>query len=131
MSEWVEREFDTADLGDKRLDKRLKQILTRLWEAPTVSIKSAFRGWKEVMGAYRFFDNAQTTVASIHEPHQNATVKRVMEHERVLLVQDTTELDYTAKSKLKGTGPLSTKKRKGFFAHTHLVVTPERLPLGV
>jgi hypothetical protein len=32
---------------------------------------------------------------------------------------------------MQGTGPLSGTERQGFFAHNHLVITPERLPLGV
>ena len=131
MNDWVEQEFRNADLGDNRLNKRLKQIVSRFWETPSASLKSALRGWKEVVGAYRFFDNPQATVASIQESHHDMTVERVREHRRVVLIQDTTELDYTSKSELKGTGPLSSTDRQGFFAHTHLVVTPERLPLGV
>ena len=36
-----------------------------------------------------------------------------------------------SKTALVGTGPLSTVARQGFFTHNYLVVTPERLPLGV
>lgn len=131
MKSWVEHEFATVDMGDNRLNKRMKLVATRISEAPGGSLQSAFRGWDEVVGAYRFFNNERTTVESIITPHQKATLARVKEHERVVLIQDTSELDYTAKSKLKGTGPLSTKKRQGFFSHNHLVISPERLPLGI
>jgi len=131
MKSWVEQEFATLDMGDSRLNKRMKLIAARISEAPGGSLQSAFRGWDEVIGAYRFFDNDRTTVKSIIAPHQEATLTRIKEHERVLLIQDTSELDYTGKSKLKGTGPLSTVKRQGFFSHNHLVVTPERIPLGI
>ena len=131
MKEWVDHEMATADLGDNRLLERMKQILNRLAESPMASLKSAFRGWAELIGAYRFFDNVKTSVAKILKPHRDATVERVKEFKRVLVVQDTTELDYTKKKKLAGTGPLSATSRKGFFAHQQLVVTPERLSLGV
>lgn len=131
MKSWVEQEFATVDMGDSRLNERMKLVATRISRAPQGSIQSAFRGWKEVMAAYRFFDNGHTTVDSIIKPHQDATLERVKEHECVVLIQDTSELDYTAKSKLKGTGPLSTLKRQGFFSHNHLVITPQRLALGI
>jgi hypothetical protein len=55
----------------------------------------------------------------------------VAQHQQVLYIQDTTELDFTAKKKLEGTGPLSNLERRGFFAHNELVISPERLPLGL
>lgn len=131
MIEWIEQELATAQLGDKRLLQRMKLILARLSQSPLASIKAAFRGWAELMGAYRFFNNKRTSVEAVLAPHRNATLRRVQEHPRVLLLQDTTELDYSLKKELKGTGPLSDLSRQGFFAHNHVVITPERLPLGV
>ena len=40
----------------------------------------------------------------------------------VLHIQDTTELDYSRKKSLAGTGPLSEQSRQGFFAHNEYVV---------
>lgn len=131
MKEWVIKELTTADFGDKRLLERMKLILERLAESPMDSIKSAFKGWKEVMGAYRFFNNKKTCVESILKPHRDATLERVKTFERVIFIQDTSELDYTLKKELEGTGPLSTVERQGFFAHNQLIISPERLPLGV
>jgi hypothetical protein len=128
---WIVEELATADLGDKRLLKRMELILERFAESPGESIKSTFRSWTEVMGAYRFFDNEKTSVAGVLRPHQDAALERVKEFDRVLVVQDTTELDYSKKKSLKGTGPLSSTGRQGFFAHNQLIVTPERLTLGV
>jgi hypothetical protein len=131
MDAWVEDEFASAQLGDKRLRERLKLIASRIFDNPQASIKSALRGWTEVIGAYRFFNNSEATIEAILAPHRDATLERVKEHNRVLIIQDTTELDYSSKSKLKGKGPLSTLSREGFFAHNHFVVTAEGLALGV
>ena len=131
MKEWIEQELATVELGDERLVKRMKRILERLSESPLLSLKSALKGWAEVMGAYRFFNNEQTSVEKVLSPHREATLQRIKAYRRVLLIQDTSELDYTAKKKLEGTGPLSDTGRQGFFAHNQLVITPERLALGV
>jgi len=131
MKSWVEQEFTSADLGDKRLNERLNSVMSEISDNPQTSVKSAFQGWKEVIGAYRFFNNKKVTVDSILQPHRDATLDRIKQHERVLLVQDTSELDYTKKEKLQGKGPLSVLSRTGFFAHNHFVVTPEGLALGV
>jgi len=128
---WIEEEFATADLGDERLRKRMEVILERLTASPEKSIKASFAGGAEVAGAYRFFNNEKTSVAAVLDPHRDATLGRVKEFERVLYIQDTSELDFTNKKKLEGMGPLSSTDRQGFFAHNHLIVTPERLFLGV
>jgi hypothetical protein len=131
MEEWVEQETKTAVLGDQRLNQRMKMVLQRLSENPEASPHAAMRGWAEAEGAYRFFDNDKPSAEKILAPHGDATVERVKAFDRVLVLQDTTELDYTKKKRLKGKGPLSTVNRQGFFLHEHLVVTPERLVLGV
>jgi hypothetical protein len=58
-------------------------------------------------------------------------LERIKQFKQVLFIQDTTELDYTKKTKLEGRGPLSSTDRQGFFAHNQLVITPEKLVLGV
>jgi len=131
MTEWIDSEFDGVDLGDARRGARLRTILTRMWQSPLASISSACRGFAEVMAASRFFDNKAVTQEAILEPHRAAIVERVRSHGRVLLVQDTTECDFTAKKMLAGSGPLSNLARRGFFAHTELVVSDKRVPLGV
>jgi hypothetical protein len=131
MSDWTGQETAACNLNDSRLIKRMQGILARLAGNPVASIKSAFKGWAEVMAAYRFLNNSRTSVETVIGSHREATLLRVREHPRVLHVQDTTELDYTKKKKLKGTGPLSEISRQGFFAHNQLVITPDRFVLGV
>src|SRR5437016_12162623 len=51
--------------------------------------------------------------------------------ERVLAVQDTTYLDWTAHPHTTGLGPLAAPSHQGLLAHTTLALTPERVPLGL
>jgi hypothetical protein len=131
MKEWITEEWDGCELGDKRLVERLKIIVSRMWQSPLASISAACRGFAEVMAASRFFRNQKVSQEQILAPHREATVLRVSQHRQVLYIQDTTELDFTSKKKLEGTGPLSSLERRGFFAHNELVISPERLPLGL
>lgn len=48
----------------------------------------------------------------------------------VLVAQDTTEIEWTRKQEKVG-GPLTDEKRWGAYAHPCLVLTPQRVPLGV
>ncbi len=133
MSEWIGEEFGALRLGDERLNERARRLLARKWDQPQRSFSAACRGRAEIEAASRFFDNPKAAPDKILAPHRAATLERIRQggHRRVLLVQDTTECDYTTHQKLQGSGPLSSPNRRGFFAHNLLVVTPERVPLGL
>ena len=130
-SDWVEEELGTANLRDRRLTQRLLLVAQRMFDSPDKSLKATSRGWAEVMGAHRFFENEKVTEEAVLAPHREATLHRVQEQGRVLVLQDTTEVDYSSQKELEGKGSLSVEQRQGFFAHSQFVVTPERVPLGV
>jgi hypothetical protein len=131
ISDWVKTEMGTVELRDLRLEKRLLLVMQRMFSSPVVSLKAACRGWAETIAAYRLFNNEKVTEAAVLTPHQDATLQRVKNQESVLVIQDTTEIDYSSKKELEGKGPLSVEQRQGFFAHSQYVVTPERVPLGL
>jgi hypothetical protein len=124
------RELDDVRLGDERLEKRARKLLGGFWADPSASINASLHGWSETQAGYRFFDNDKVTPEGILAPHRAATLRRAVEHDVVLFVQDTTELDFTPHAPI-GAGPLNSETRLGFLDHTHLAITPERLCLGV
>lgn len=131
MGESIETEFANIELGDERRNRRLRSVVRRLWESPSKSIKASCRGWAETVAAYRLLNNPGVDVEKVIEPHREACLRRAGGHRRVLAIQDTSELDYTTKKSLGGSGPLGTTERRGFFLHCNLVVGEERLPLGI
>jgi Transposase DNA-binding/Transposase Tn5 dimerisation domain len=128
---WAVAEMRSADLGDERLNRRLALVLRRLAEHPEKSIAAASNGWGETQGAYRFLDNEKVTPEKVLSPHREATLQRVGQHPVVLCVEDTSELDFTSKSKVEGLGPLNYEGTQGLYIHPMLAITPERLCLGV
>jgi len=130
MGEGIADELTGIDLGDERLNKRSKHLLEALAVNPEASINAACGGWGDTVAAYRFFNNPDVTPAAILRPHREATMRRVREHAVALLVQDTTELDFT-KHPPKDARCLNKAERFGLYAHTHLAVTPDKLILGV
>ncbi len=132
MSDWIDQEFAGVHLGDKRLDRRLIKVVERMWQSPQDSTPAASGSWKETTGAYRLYDNEAVTPEQILAPHQEQVVARCRLAKAVVLIQDTTELDYSKQKLLEGTGPLSEESRQGFFAHNEYVVQEEGgLPLGL
>lgn len=129
MREGIAAELEGIQLGDQRLNRRSKQVIEALAANPEASINAACEGWNDTLAAYRFFDNPAVTPEKILEPHWNATVERMRQQPVVLIVQDTTELDYSSHPP-RDAKCLDKPTRFGLYDHTLLAVTPERLSLG-
>lgn len=130
MKEWIIEEVKAAEFADKRLNKRMKILLDRLSSKPVESIPTACRSWKETIAAYRFFQNDSVSDKTVLRPHSDATIERISAHDVVLIVQDTTELDYTGKNDISGLGYLTYENRIGAFLHASIALTPDRVCLG-
>ena len=131
MQGWIMDELQTADLRDKRLERRLGGLLDSLSQASTLSIPAACCDRAEMVAAYRFFDNEKVDFESVIAPHLDASHQRVAQQNVALLVQDTTELDLTRPSKqVDGSGPLHQGKRCGALLHPLMAFTPDGTPLG-
>jgi Transposase DNA-binding len=131
MSHWVETEMVACQLHDARHAKRLAQLLTRLSEKPVHSIPRACHGWAETVAAYRFLDNPAIDEQEMLSGHTHATLERIRAQEVVLLVQDTTFLDYGTTQPKQGMGTVKIKVRDEYLLHPIVAFTPERGNLGV
>ncbi|WP_207310424.1 IS4/Tn5 family transposase DNA-binding protein, partial [Rubripirellula amarantea] len=117
-SQWVMDEMETADLRDKRLERRLVELLDTLSQSSTASIPAACHDRAEMVAAYRFFDNDKVGFEEVLAPHIDATYARLRQQRVALLVQDTTELDLTRpSSEVEGAGPMAHGRRSGAFMH--------------
>ena len=124
-------EVRNADLGDKRLNRRLGKLVEELGAKPNLSIPAATRARKEMEAAYRFFDNDKVSPEKILRPHIDATHERISQTDLVLLVQDTTEVDVTRPhQQVDGAGPMDCETRRGGFLHPLAAFTIDGLPLG-
>jgi hypothetical protein len=131
--QWCVGEFAAVELQDARLNYRCSELAVQLAMQPQGPINQACEDWADTKAAYRFFDNDKATPERIRAPHQQRTVERMAQYERVLAVQDTTFLNYTHHPKTEGLGPIGNKsqKQRGFGLHSTLVTTPKGMPLGV
>jgi hypothetical protein len=130
--EGLAAELAGIDLGDRRLNRRAQRLVETLGAQPTLSIPAAGSGWDETRAADRLFDHDAVTAEAVLAPHIACTEARLRAHPRVLCIQDTTELDYTKKKDvIGGLGVLNLESRWGLYLHATLVVTPERVPLGL
>jgi hypothetical protein len=136
--EWVEQEFGTVQLGDIRLRERLKKIVEDRAKRPDVSYLAASGGDRAaVKGYYYFIDYSEDTInpEAMLATHRTRTIERMMTHETVLVVQDTTDLNFSSRPHTKGLGLIGTNQTGaeslGLKLHSSLALTPEGVPLGV
>lgn len=131
LAPWIVDEVKTAKLGDKRLNARLGQVLSQLGARPTASIPAACGGRAEMVAAYRFCENENTSFDSVLQSHIDATRKRMAAQPVALLVQDTSEIDVTRPEQpVAGAGPLDGDSRRGALLHLMHAFTPDGTPLG-
>ena len=128
---WAVTEFAEAELGDARRTQRLIHMATVLAQQPMASLPEACGSPAELKAVYRFFDNEAIAPAELLASHVSATYERVGRVPRVLAVQDTTEVDWTAHPATTGLGPIGHPRHQGLMVHTTIAFTPERVPLGL
>jgi IS4 transposase len=127
---WAELEFQTMDLGDVRLNRRAVKIADILGFAPGRTIPQAFQSWASTKACYNFFSNDLVSEKKIIAPHIEQTIARMREHPVVLLINDTSELDYNSKDAMEGKERI-TNTKTGLWLHPTIAVTPERVTLGM
>jgi hypothetical protein len=113
------------------LDRRLQLLVEQFAQQPPASIPQACGSPAAAKAAYRFFDNQRVKHAKILAGHRQACLERVAGEDLLLVLQDTTSLDYTAHPKTTGLGPLETAKRQGLLVHSALAVSTAGVPLGI
>lgn len=128
---WAAEELRQLDLGDARLNRRVVRLVTDLAAQPAVSVPQACGDWATTKAAYRLWDHPQVTPAAIRDAHIQATSARVASQERVLVLQDTTDLDFRHHPATTGLGPLEHPAQQGLKVHSALAASLAGVPLGL
>jgi hypothetical protein len=124
-AQWAESEFALAQLGDQRRTQRLVKIATNLVQKPGGTLPQAFAGWSELKAAYRFFNQPKVTFQQIQGPHWQRTRAACHEPGEYLLIEDTSELDYTDHPATEEMGWIGDGRGRGLLLHTTLAVRIE------
>lgn len=128
---WAEHHFAAAELGDRRRTRRLVEAAARIAAHPEKSFPQVFN-WNELRGFYRLCDQPQATTAAVQRPHWEQTRRAMGRQKLVLILHDTTELDFSSHFHLTGAGQIGNEKGKGFLQHNSLAVLPQpRQVLGL
>ena len=136
--DWVEDEFGGADFGHRATERRLVKIVRRKAQTPAAPYTQCCEGNRnELKAFYRFIDNdrEQITPTSMLAPHRQRTIGRMKAEKRVLVIQDSTDLDLSGRLHCNGLGVIGTNQTgavsPGLRMHSALAVNEKGLPLGV
>ena len=119
------------ELGDRRLEQRVRTLVGTLAKHPEASLPQACADWAEQRAAYRLFDNEAVDPGEVSKALGRATAARCVGAGRVLVVQDTTAVDYTSHRATTGLGTLIHPKARGVLLHSCLAVSEDGVPLGL
>jgi hypothetical protein len=128
---WAAGTFGDVELGDIRLRTRLVALACAIARAPAASLPAAHADPAALKATYRLLAHGDVTHDAILAPHA-AQTRHAATGGTVLLVQDTTTLDFSAHPATTDLGPIAKGDGQGLFVQTVLAVRPaDRWPLGV
>jgi hypothetical protein len=129
---WAAQVAAATDLPEARLTTRLAAILLATSQHPSASIPHAAGDSGQTKGAYRFYGNPRVTPAALHLGVAADTARRCLEQDVLLVVQDTTTLNFTGLRSIAELGPIDSGGRaRGVHLHTALAVTASGQVVGI
>jgi hypothetical protein len=130
-STWGGQEFRYLHVGDQRRKARAMALLNHLVVTAGAPLPAVLTTPATLQAAYRFLAHPAVTPQALTSAHRARALDRIRPRDTLLLIQDTTELDYTAHPATTGLGPLTCPTHQGLHVHTTLAATPDGVPLGV
>ena len=129
---WARQTFGPARLGDRRRTRRAVATAAALAAQPTASLPRQLRDPAALKATYRLLHEPDVTCAALVAPHLAQTRLAAAAPPVVLLVQDTTDLDYTPHRRTSGLGPIGDGRGRGILLQSALAIEPtQRQVLGL
>lgn len=122
---WSNALFGKANLGDKRLTKRLVQMGTQLSKSTGASLAKSCEGDSALLeGGYRFLRNDSVSAEAIAASGHEATACLADDISLILAIEDTTSVVYPHEvtKELGYTGSKVDAKHKGYLVHSTMLV---------
>ena len=110
-------------IGDPRVEARGKLLFEQIVSRVTVVLRKLGSRPEEV-AAQRFLSSPRTNVDAILEA-ASADTRQACRGRRVLVAQDTTELNFARALRRRGLGPAGNGKTPGFFIHAQVAIDIE------
>jgi hypothetical protein len=106
----------------------LVKLTDAMCSRPGGTLPQKFRNPADLQAMYRLMRTEEVTHQALLASHRRAVLKEIgglAPNAPVLIIHDSTELDYTTHKSLADLGPIGNGSRRGFIAHNSLAVHPE------
>ncbi len=123
--QWAEDTFGEVHLGDQRRTERAVKIASAIAHNPAASLPAQMPDEAATEAAYRFLQMPDVTYEQLIGPHVAQTRAHASKQQQVLLIQDTTEVDYQQHLTTTGLGPIGNGSHHGYLLQSVLAVVPE------
>ena len=122
--QWATQHFGRAQLGDTRRTRTAVALAAVLAQHPDASLPTACGSWATLKQAYRLLNQPEVTRTALSSPHWAQTRQAATLPGVTLLIQDLTELDYSAHPAVSGLGAIGDGNGRGVHVHTTLAYQP-------
>ena len=136
--QWAKQEFAGCELGNVLLNAQLVKIAENKGRQPSGSYARACGGDRYALkGYYRLINNDSKQVSSdaLMGGHREETIRRMAEERTALIIQDTMDMNFSARWHCKGLGLIGKNQTgaesQGLKMHSRLAVNDQGMPLGV
>jgi len=121
-----QRHFGACQLGDPRRTRRLVRLADQILAHPEGSLPHMLQHPPAYRALCRLANQPAVTHAAVLRPHRQATLEEIRARPGVvLLIHDTTELDFSGRTTLPGLGPIGNGGGRGYECHNSLAVDPD------
>ena len=120
--DWALAEFGGTDLGDRRRTNRLMRVATSLGRQSLGTLPGSFDGWAELKAAYRLLGRPDIRHGQVLAPHTLRIRQASRKPGQYLMVEDTTDLDFTSHEATDGLGRIGNDGGRGLWVHSTLAL---------
>jgi hypothetical protein len=119
--------FGTVDLGHKTRNACVIRLADRLVRHPGGTLPDKLAAAKDYKALCRLVNRPEAEHARLLQPHYDRTRHQVRATPgTVLMLHDTTELDYSGLKSVADLGPIGNGHGRGYLCHNSLAVDPRR-----
>src|SRR2546421_4209313 len=122
--QWAEHTFGSVRLGHQDRTERAVKMAQAIAHDPSASLPAQMQSQAATQAAYRFLQTPQVSYEHLIAPHVQQTRQAMRQAGPVLLIQDTTEVDYQQHPTTTGLGPIGNGSHHGYLVQSVLAVRP-------
>ena len=126
ITNFGEQHFGNAALGHTCRTAALVKIANLIHRHPGETLPKKLQSPKDYKSMDRLVNRPEVTHAAVLRSHQELTLAKMRAMQRpVLIIHDTTDLDYSGLHSIADLGPIGNGGGRGLLCHNSLAIDPK------